>query len=99
MVIDTPGMRELQVWGDEEGLKQVFDDIDELAIKCRFRDCSHQSEPGCAVQDAIRDGSLDPERLTSFLKLKKRVGKQLANNPRKSKNRVNLENNGQAEKL
>jgi len=71
MVIDTPGMRELQVWGDEDGLKQVFDDIEELAIKCRFRDCSHQSEPGCAVQEAIRDGSLDPERLTSFLKLKK----------------------------
>jgi len=71
MVIDTPGMRELQVWGDEEGLKQVFDDIDELAIKCRFRDCSHQREPGCAVQEAIRDGNLDPERLTSVLKLKK----------------------------
>jgi ribosome biogenesis GTPase len=71
MVIDTPGMRELQVWGDEEGLKQVFDDVEELATKCRFRDCSHQSEPGCAVQEAIRDGSLDPERLTSFLKLKK----------------------------
>jgi ribosome biogenesis GTPase len=70
-VIDTPGMRELQVWGDEEGLKLVFDDLDELAIKCRFRDCSHQSEPGCAVQEAIRDGALDPERLTSFLKLKK----------------------------
>ena len=66
MVIDTPGMRELQVWGDEEGLKQVFDDIDELATKCHFRDCSHQSEPGCAVQEAIRDGSLDPERLKSF---------------------------------
>jgi ribosome biogenesis GTPase len=71
MVIDTPGMRELQVWGDEDGLKQVFDDLDELAMKCRFRDCSHQSEPGCAVQEAIRDGSLDPERLTSFLKLKR----------------------------
>ncbi|HUV02228.1 MAG TPA: ribosome small subunit-dependent GTPase A [Desulfobacteria bacterium] len=71
MVIDTPGMRELQVWGDEEGLKQVFDDIEELATKCRFRDCSHQSEPRCAVQKAINEGSLDPERLTSFLKLKK----------------------------
>jgi ribosome biogenesis GTPase len=71
MVIDTPGMRELQVWGDEDGLKQAFDDIDALAIKCRFRDCSHQSEPGCAVQEAIRDGTLDPERLTSFLKLKR----------------------------
>ena len=71
LVIDTPGMRELQVWGDEDGLKQAFGDIDELATKCRFRDCSHQSEPGCAVQEAIRDGSLDPGRLTSFLKLKK----------------------------
>ena len=68
---DTPGMRELQVWGDEAGLKQAFDDIDELATKCRFRDCGHQSEPGCAVQAAIRDGSLDPERLASFLKLKR----------------------------
>ncbi len=71
MVIDTPGMRELQVWGDEEGLKQVFDDIKELALNCRFRDCSHESEPGCAVQKAISNGSLEPKRLESFLKLKK----------------------------
>jgi ribosome biogenesis GTPase len=71
MVIDTPGMRELQVWGDEEGLQQVFDDIEELASRCRFRDCSHQSEPGCAVQKAISDGFLEPDRLKSFLKLKK----------------------------
>lgn len=71
MVIDTPGMRELQVWGDEEGLKQVFDDIVALSSKCRFRDCSHEKEPGCAVQEAINDGSLDPKRLESFLKLKK----------------------------
>ncbi len=71
MVIDTPGMRELQVWGDEEGLKQVFDDIEELALNCRFRDCSHESEPGCAVQEALSNGSLEPKRLESFLKLKK----------------------------
>ena len=71
MVIDTPGMRELQVWGDDEGLKQVFDDIKELATKCCFHDCNHQNEPGCAVQEAISNGSLDSDRLKSFLKLKK----------------------------
>jgi ribosome biogenesis GTPase len=73
MVIDTPGMRELQVWGDEGGLKQAFDDIEELATNCRFRDCAHQSEPGCAVQAAISDGSLDGERYQSYLKLKKEL--------------------------
>ncbi len=71
MVIDTPGMRELQVWGEEEGLKEVFDDIEELSINCRFRDCSHEHEPGCAVREAISNGSLDSKRLRSYLKLKK----------------------------
>lgn len=71
MVIDTPGMRELQVWGDEESLKHVFNDIDDLAVNCRFKDCGHDKEPGCAVQEAIKDGTLDPKRLESFFKLKK----------------------------
>jgi len=71
IVIDTPGMRELQVWGDEEGLKQVFDDIEELASNCHFRDCSHRNEPGCAVQTAVNNGFLDPKRLESYFKLKK----------------------------
>jgi ribosome biogenesis GTPase len=52
-------------------VKQVFDDIEELALKCRFRDCTHQSEPECAVQGAVRDGALDGERLQSYLKLKR----------------------------
>jgi ribosome biogenesis GTPase / thiamine phosphate phosphatase len=73
IVIDTPGMRELQVWGDEKGLKQAFEDIEELAMQCRFRDCSHQSEPGCAVRAAIDDSRLEPERLQSYLKLKKEL--------------------------
>ena len=73
IVIDTPGMREIQVWGDEEGLKQAFDDIEELAAKCRFRDCRHRSEPGCAVQAAVSEGLLDVKRLQSFLKLKKEL--------------------------
>jgi ribosome biogenesis GTPase len=71
MVIDTPGMREIQVWGDEAGLKQAFDDIEDLSGNCRFKDCVHEKEPGCAVQEAILDGSLDSKRLESYLKLKR----------------------------
>lgn len=71
MVIDTPGMRELQVWGDEEGLRQAFSDIEELAADCRFRDCSHENEPGCAVQEAVRRGALDIKRVESFFKLRR----------------------------
>lgn len=71
MVIDTPGIREIQVWGDESGLMQTFDDIGRLAEHCRFKDCSHTTEPGCAVQVAISDTSLAPERLASFVKLQR----------------------------
>jgi ribosome biogenesis GTPase len=71
MVIDTPGMREMQMWGEETGLNQTFDDIDELADSCRFKDCAHTNEPGCAIRQAITDGLLAPKRLESFFKLKK----------------------------
>lgn len=71
IVIDTPGMRELQVWGDEEGLKHVFDDIEELALNCRFKNCGHENEPGCAILEAVNNGTLDPGRLKNFYKLKK----------------------------
>lgn len=70
MVIDTPGMREIQVWGDDEGLEQTFGDISELSLQCRFKDCSHSNEPGCAVLAAIGAGTLEPKRLASYLKLK-----------------------------
>jgi ribosome biogenesis GTPase / thiamine phosphate phosphatase len=70
IVIDTPGMRELQLWDNEEGLDRAFEDIGELATKCRFRDCSHQGEPGCAVEEAVADGTLDRARLESHHKLK-----------------------------
>ncbi|NLI16019.1 MAG: ribosome small subunit-dependent GTPase, partial [candidate division Zixibacteria bacterium] len=68
-----PGMRELQVWGDESGLAAAFDDIEDIARNCRFRDCNHQDEPGCAVKAAICNGSLKEERLQSYLKLKKEL--------------------------
>jgi ribosome biogenesis GTPase len=69
LLMDTPGLRELRVWELEEGLAHAFPEIDELASQCRFRDCRHQSEPGCAVLAAIEHGTLDPERLASYRKL------------------------------
>lgn len=71
MIIDTPGMRELGMWEVSEGLDNAFSDIDELAEKCRFRDCTHQKEPGCAVKAAIESGELPEERWNNYLKLKK----------------------------
>lgn len=71
MVIDTPGMREINVWGDEEGVEQVFGDIEEFANNCRFQDCSHENEPGCAIVQAINNGTLDKKRFANYLKLKK----------------------------
>ncbi|MEM9644732.1 MAG: hypothetical protein AAF989_07050, partial [Planctomycetota bacterium] len=68
-LIDTPGMRELQLADCEEGVSDVFDEIVALSASCRFRDCAHQGEPGCAVEDAIQAGDLKPRRLQSFRKL------------------------------
>ena len=69
LVIDTPGMRELQLWEAESSLEVAFEDISELAGSCRFRDCRHRDEPGCAVTSAAREGSLSTGRLESFHKL------------------------------
>ncbi len=70
-LMDTPGMRELALAGDQEGIDQTFDDIIQLAASCRFSDCLHDSEPGCAVKEAIHSGHLDAKRLTSYNKLKR----------------------------
>ncbi len=69
VVIDTPGMKELGI--ESADLAKTFADIDELSARCRFHDCTHADEPGCAVQKAINDGLLSAERLASYLKLKK----------------------------
>ncbi|MGE4528713.1 MAG: GTPase RsgA, partial [Rhodospirillaceae bacterium] len=68
-LLDTPGMRELQLADARDGLDEVFDDIVALAQDCRFSDCTHNAEPGCAVQAAIAAGSLDPQRLARWRKL------------------------------
>jgi ribosome biogenesis GTPase / thiamine phosphate phosphatase len=69
LFLDTPGMRELRLWESEDGLAAAFDDVADAAARCRFADCAHETEPGCAVRAAIADGSLDPERLASWRKL------------------------------
>ncbi|RKH60472.1 ribosome small subunit-dependent GTPase A [Corallococcus aberystwythensis] len=72
LIIDGPGMRELGLWGDDdEGLAQSFADVVALATGCRFNDCGHQNEPGCAVRAAVQDGTLTEERRASFEKLQR----------------------------
>jgi ribosome biogenesis GTPase len=69
LLLDTPGMRELQLADCEQGVEETFPEIAELANQCKFSDCSHQSETGCAVRAAIEDGTLEERRLSSYLKL------------------------------
>jgi ribosome biogenesis GTPase len=69
LLIDTPGLRELQLWSDGSGLEAAFEEIAELATACRFTDCGHGSEPGCAVRAAVEERRLEPARLASYLKL------------------------------
>lgn len=71
MIIDTPGMRELGMWNVSEGLDKAFDEIEELAKKCRFNDCAHENEPGCAVKAALESGELSRERWDNYIKLRK----------------------------
>ncbi|MBN1622486.1 MAG: ribosome small subunit-dependent GTPase A [Endomicrobiales bacterium] len=73
IVIDNPGLRELQLWADEDSLENTFSDIKYLADKCKFRDCTHTDEPGCAVKSAIEKGELDSKRFQNYLKLKKEL--------------------------
>ena len=68
-IIDTPGMRELGLGDVAEGLNETFEDIVKLAKQCKFRNCKHMSEPGCAVKRAISEGKLDEKRLKNYRKL------------------------------
>lgn len=73
LLIDTPGMREIQIWAGDEGLQETFADIEQLAQQCRFQDCQHECEPGCAVQQALEDGTLEHPRFLSYQKLQKEL--------------------------
>lgn len=70
MIIDTPGMRELGMWDIGEGLGEAFSDIEELIADCRFSDCTHRNEPGCAILEAISEGRLERSRWKNYLQLK-----------------------------
>ena len=73
LLLDTPGMRELQLWAGEEALDSTFEDVVSLLDGCRFNDCSHDREPGCAVQEALRSGTLSRERYESWRKLQREL--------------------------
>ena len=68
-VIDTPGMRELGLWNNEEGMEIAFSDIEEMICGCRFSNCTHTNEPDCAIQKALTDGTLEENRWRSYQKL------------------------------
>lgn len=86
-MIDTPGMRELGV--ESVNLEKAFTDIDELASRCKFRDCRHENEPGCAVRKAVIDGMISEERLSSYKKLKKEAKYEGLNSKQIEKEKIN----------
>lgn len=78
LLLDTPGMRTVLLWEGEAGIARTFDDVEALAATCRFSDCTHGSEPGCAVREALEHGDLDLERMRSYEKLQREARHQAA---------------------
>ena len=72
-IIDVPGLRELKIWSDENDLALSFPDVEALIAQCRFRNCSHGSEPGCALRAALEDGNLEERRYESYKKLQREI--------------------------
>jgi len=73
VLIDTPGLRAVAMWGDEDGVDTAFSEVAELAEQCRFDDCSHETEPGCAVLAAVESGALDPARYAAYVALRREM--------------------------
>ena len=84
-VIDTPGLREVGVWATPEATDALFADIAELAARCRFRDCGHRSEPGCAVRDAVARGEVDAERYAQWEELRREAAHALRSDAERRK--------------
>ena len=78
LLIDTPGMRTVLLWEGEEGLARAFEDVEALRARCRFRDCTHTSEPGCAIREALETGELDAARYRSYDKLQREARHEAA---------------------
>ena len=73
LVLDSPGMRELQLWESSDGLSETFGGVEDIAAQCRFSDCGHETEPGCAVRAALEDGTLASDRWASYNKLQREL--------------------------
>lgn len=73
MLVDNPGIREVQMWTDEETLRDSFEDVENLTLQCKFRDCKHQGDKGCAIGAAVQEGELDPSRYEAFLRLDEEI--------------------------
>jgi len=84
LIIDTPGMRELQPWQADEAVDDVFADIREIVLRCKFTDCSHTTEPGCAVCAALADGSLEPSRWQSYQRLQRETAFEVRRTDRRA---------------
>ncbi|WP_404451081.1 ribosome small subunit-dependent GTPase A [Virgibacillus necropolis] len=95
LLIDTPGMRELQLWEGESAIDATFQDIESLESECKFTDCQHETEPGCRVQEAIANGELSDDRYQSYLKLQR----ELAYEKRKQDQKAHLEEKNKWKKI
>ena len=95
LIIDTPGMRELQPWQAGDAVDDVFVDIKELTLRCRFTNCTHGNEPGCAIQRALADGTLDPVRWQSYLRIMSETAVEL----RRTNRRVGVQHKSESKKL
>lgn len=95
LLIDTPGMRELQLWEGESAIDTAFQDVEGLAANCKFTDCQHRTEPGCQVQEAIANGELSEDRFQSYLKLQR----ELAFEKRKQDQKARLEEKNRWKKI
>ncbi len=84
LLVDNPGMREIQMWTDEQTLREAFTDIEELALSCKYHDCKHQSDQGCAIRHAVETGQLDMERYSAYLRLEEEI-KELKRRRKKRK--------------
>ncbi|NBV83340.1 ribosome small subunit-dependent GTPase A [bacterium] len=97
IVIDTPGLRELQIWDASDGIQETFDDIHEWAVNCRFSNCTHVNTLGCAVEDAVQSGKLSPDRRDHYVKLQLET-KTMSTNRQRLKDQRNKRHLTQAKK-
>jgi ribosome biogenesis GTPase len=88
LIVDNPGMREVHLWIAEDSFEEAFDDIAELAVRCRFSDCRHETEPGCAVREAIASGELTRERLESYRTLEREASELAERLERRERSRA-----------